>query len=93
MLKIKKFSSSEDMHVVKSFESYLVGDIIPAGKLEKTKAVKLWLGGYLQNVGVKTYKEEQLQAKTFNELKKIGEPYGITDRSKANLIKELLKVL
>ena len=93
MLKTKKFSAKDDMVVLEAFEKYLVGDIIFGGRMEKTKAVSLWLSGKIKNVGVKTYSQTELESMTMQQLKKIGEPLGVTDRSKAKLIKELLVVL
>lgn len=90
MLKTKKFSSAEDVYVSISFENYQVGDIISGGTLEKTKAVKLWLRGFIQNVGTPRYTKEQLESMNFKTLRKIGEPLGVVDRSKAGLVREIL---
>ncbi|MFW9872057.1 MAG: hypothetical protein ACFFG0_03070 [Candidatus Thorarchaeota archaeon] len=38
------------------------------------------------------YKKEDLQKLSMKELKKIGKKFGTTDRSKKNLIKEILKL-
>lgn len=93
MLRIKKFSANEDAYVLVDFSTYKKGDIIPAGKLDKIKAVSLWLEGKIQNVGTKAYTKEQLENFSFKELKEIAEPYGITDRSKTKLIKEILAAI
>lgn len=93
MLKSKKFSASEDSYVVESFGNYQKGDIISGGKIEKTQAVKLWLAGKIKNVGTKVYTEDQLKSMTLKELRAIAAPYGVTDRSKAKLVEEILAVI
>ena len=41
---------------------------------------------------VKKYAEEDLELMTFKQLKVIGDKFGTTDRSKKNLIKEILNL-
>ena len=72
-------------------------DLVRSGNLDKAQKVleKVWaLCGIFKNkksVLVK-YSKENLKTMSFKELKIVGAKFGTTDRSKKNLIKEILEL-
>lgn len=92
MLKIDKLRVSDDCVVVEPFDNFRVNDIVPANTIEKTRLVNLWIKGKVRNLDAKKYTKQELEQYGFSKLKDIGAEYGVTDRSKAKLITEILEV-
>ena len=75
-------------------------DLVRAGDLEKAQVVieKIWsLCGIVKTEKASEpvssgYSKEYLESLSFKKLKKIGLEFGTTDRSKTNLIKEILNL-
>lgn len=71
-------------------------DLIRSGELQSAQAVleKIWaLSGIVKDEKVVTsfkYSKKYLKSLSFKKLKEIGLEFGTTDRSKTNLIKEIL---
>lgn len=74
--------------------------LIKAGKQEEADSVlkKIWklcgMNKTIPKIEVKSgkYIKEELEELSFKELKVIGTKFGTTDRSKKNLIKEILEL-
>ena len=66
----------------------------PMTSKEKKLAKEVWSKSDELNeeTVIELYKKSDLEKLSFNELKVIGKKFGTTDRSKKNLIKEILKL-
>ena len=67
-------------------------ELEPLSEKEKKLAEEVWEKGDESEVEEELYKKSDLEKLSMKELKVIGKKFGTTDRSKVNLIKEILKL-
>ena len=90
---IKKRLVEKDKVMVKSIKEEILGIKINGKLVTKENLHELELMTKEdKKINKKIFTKEDLKKLSFNELKKIGKKFGTTDRSKTNLIKEIIKL-